>query len=88
MIKIEIKGKYEINATCWVSSESELPKHCEIVLAALFNVENENYGYYVGLYNEETKEWYLTDYGYAYNVEYWMPIPHPEKGWENYQMKQ
>lgn len=58
----------------WVASDEEKPKSCELVFAALLDVKTESYQYYVGWYNETQNQWFLADYGYCFEVSYWMPI--------------
>ena len=59
----------------WIKSEKKLPKHCELVFCALFDIQCESFQYYVGWYNADRKEWFLTDFGYTSDVVFWMPIP-------------
>ena len=59
----------------WIKSKEELPKHCELVFCAWLDVQHELFQYYVGWYNADKKEWFLTDFGYTSDVAFWMPIP-------------
>ena len=59
----------------WIKPEDELPKHCNLVFCALFDVKREAFQYYVGWYNANEKEWFLADFGYTIDVAFWMPIP-------------
>jgi len=59
----------------WIKSKKKLPKHCELVFCAWLDVQRESFQYYVGWYNVDEKEWFLTDFGYTSDVAFWMPIP-------------
>ena len=59
----------------WISTEEEKPESCKLVFAALLDVKTEAYQYYVGWYNETQEQWFLADFGYCFDVSYWMPIP-------------
>ena len=59
----------------WIKTKEKLPKHCNLVFVATFDVKNEEFLYYVGWYDENRKEWYLDDNGYTEDVAFWMPIP-------------
>ena len=59
----------------WIKSEEKLPTPYELVFCARLDIQHESFQYYVGWYNNDRKEWFLTDFGYTKDVAFWMSIP-------------
>ena len=62
----------------WIKPTDRMPEHCQTVFIAMLDVQFENFCYYVGWYDDNRKEWFLTDFGYVVCVSFWMPIPELE----------
>lgn len=58
-----------------ITDDKSYPDPSVLVLAALHDAKRNSFSYYVGKYNDDTKEWFLCDYGYTQSVSHWMPIP-------------
>lgn len=59
----------------WIKPGERMPEPFKLVFVATFDAKHEEFQYFVGWFNENTKEWYLADNGYTEDVAFWMPIP-------------